>query len=206
MELIHMFLNLVAPPIIFFSLCFFLPPFLCFKFFISLLNSIFATNDLTGKVVIITGDSSGIGEIINFPAHLAYEYASRGACLALCARREKSLEDVAEIAREIGSPDVITVRGDVSKVNDCRNLVEETVSHFGRVDHLMNNAGLSAVCMFEDSDNITNCKHLMDTNFWGSVYTTRFAVPHLRNSKGNIVALASVDAWLPMPTQLLQCN
>ncbi|KAK4846629.1 hypothetical protein QYF36_020063 [Acer negundo] len=193
MELIHMFLNLVAPPITFFSLCFFLPPFLCLKFFISLLNSIFTTKDLTGKVVIITGASSGIGE------HLAYEYASRGACLALCARREKSLEDVAETAREIGSPDVITVRGDVSKVDDCRRLVEETVDHFGRLDHLVNNAGLCAVCMFEDSDNITNFKHLMDTNFWGSVYTTRFAVPYLRNTKGNIVALSSADAWLPMP-------
>lgn len=63
---------------------------------------------------------------------MAYEYARRGACLALCARREKSLEEVADTAREIGSPDVITIRADVSKVDDCRSLVEETMNHFGR--------------------------------------------------------------------------
>ncbi|KAL5795312.1 hypothetical protein ACOSQ2_000132 [Xanthoceras sorbifolium] len=192
MELIHMFLNLVAPPFTFFSLCLFLPPFLCYKYFISFLNSIFSEN-LAGKVVIITGASSGIGE------HLAYEYASRGACLALCARRDTSLEEVADRARQIGCPDVITVRADVSNVDDCRKLVEETVDHFGRLDHLVNNAGLSTVCLFEDSDNITKFKYLMDTNFWGSVYTTRFAVPLLRNSKGKIVALSSADAWLPLP-------
>ena len=192
MELIHTFLNLVAPPFTFFSLCFFLPPLQCYKYFTSLLNSIFSET-LAGKVVIVTGASSGIGE------HLAYEYASRGACLALFARRGKSLDDVADRARQFGSPDVITIRGDISKVDDCRHLVEETVNHFGRLDHLVNNAGICSVCLFEDSDNITNFKSIMDTNFWGSVYTTRFAVPHLRNSKGKIVVLSSSDSWLPLP-------
>ncbi|KAJ0113509.1 hypothetical protein Patl1_01254 [Pistacia atlantica] len=192
MDLIHTFLNLVAPPFTFFSLCLFLPPYLTYKFFISLFGSIFSEN-LEGKVVIITGASSGIGE------QLAYEYASRGACLALCARRERSLEEVADAARDIGSPDVITIRVDVSKVDECRHLVEETVHHFGRLDHLVNSAGISAVCMFEETDDITNFKYIMDTNFWGSVYTTRFAVPHLRCSQGKIVVLSSSASWLPAP-------
>ncbi|XP_024949194.1 11-beta-hydroxysteroid dehydrogenase 1A-like isoform X2 [Citrus sinensis] len=192
MDLINKFLNLVAPPFTLFSLCLFLPPFLCYKFLLSVFNSIFS-EDVSGKVVIITGASSGIGE------HLAYEYARRGACLALCARREKSLEEVADTAREIGSPDVITIRADVSKVDDCRSLVEETMNHFGRLDHLVNNAGISSVAPFEDTVNITDFKQIMDINFWGSVYTTRFAVPHLRYTKGKIAVLSSSASWLTAP-------
>lgn len=128
MDLINTFLNLFVPPVTFFSLCLFLPPYQFYKFFASLFNSLLPEN-VEGKVVVITGASSGIGE------HLAYEYASRGACLALCARRVRSLEEVAETARQIGSPDVITVQADVSKVDDCRRLVDETVSHFGRCNY-----------------------------------------------------------------------
>ena len=63
---------------------------------------------------------------------LAYEYASKGACLALTARGKNRLEEVAEIAREVGSPNVVTVHADVSKPDDCRRIVDETISHFGR--------------------------------------------------------------------------
>ncbi|XP_044494630.1 11-beta-hydroxysteroid dehydrogenase A-like [Mangifera indica] len=192
MDLINTFLNLVAPPFAFFFLCLFLPPYLCYKFFIYLLGTVFSEN-LEGRVIVITGASSGIGE------QLAYEYASRGACLALCARRETSLEEVADRACHIGSPGVITIPADVSKVDECRHLIEETVHHFGRLDHLVNNAGIRAVCTFEETDDITNFKYIMDTNFWGSVYTTRFAIPHLRRSKGKIVALSSSASWLPAP-------
>ncbi|EOY22539.1 Short-chain dehydrogenase/reductase SDR - like 10 [Theobroma cacao] len=193
MDLIHKFLNLVAPWFTFFSLCLFLPPFYLFKFFLATLGSFFSEN-VSGKVVIITGASSGIGE------HLAYEYGRRGARLALTARREKSLQEVADRAHDLGSPDVITIRADVSNVDDCQRLVEETVNHFGRLDHLVNNAGITSVCMFEGAPpDMTNFRAVMDTNFWGSVYTTRFAVPHLRNSKGKIVVLSSANSWLPEP-------
>lgn len=64
--------------------------------------------------------------------HLAYEYAKRGALLALAARREKSLEEVADRAREYGSPDVLVIPADVSKVEDCKRIVGETMDHFGR--------------------------------------------------------------------------
>ncbi|KAL2515057.1 11-beta-hydroxysteroid dehydrogenase 1A [Forsythia ovata] len=123
MDLIHQFLNLVAPPFTFFTLLFFLPPFLFFKFFLSLLATIFS-EDVAGKVVLITGASSGIGE------HLAYEYAKRGACLVLAARRERSLQEVAERARDLGSPDVLVVRTDVSRVEDCRNASKAAIAQF----------------------------------------------------------------------------
>jgi NAD(P)-dependent dehydrogenase (short-subunit alcohol dehydrogenase family) len=63
---------------------------------------------------------------------LAYEYAKRGARLALSARRDTALREVADRARGYGSPDVIIMRADVSKVDDCRRLIDETVNHFGR--------------------------------------------------------------------------
>ncbi|MBA0761749.1 hypothetical protein Gotri_024345 [Gossypium trilobum] len=193
MDLIHKFLNLVAPSFTFFSFVFLLPPIYFFNFFLSILRSVFSEN-LAGKVVVITGASSGIGE------HLAYEYGRRGARLALTARREKSLQEIADRARDLGSPDVIVIRADVSKVDDCRRLVEETVNHFGRLDHLVNNAGINTVFMFEDAPpDMSLFRAIMDTNFWGSVYTTRFALPHLKNSKGKIVVMSSAASWMNDP-------
>ncbi|KAL2492213.1 11-beta-hydroxysteroid dehydrogenase 1A [Abeliophyllum distichum] len=192
MDLIHQFLNLVAPPFTFFTLLFFLPPFLFFKFFLSLLATIFS-EDIASKVVLITGASSGIGE------HLAYEYAKRGACLVLAARRERSLHEVAERARNLGAPDVLVVRTDVSRVEDCRNVVDQTMNHFGRLDHLVNNAGMVSISMLEEAKDVTNFRTVMDTNFWSCVYMTRFAAPYLRNSGGRIIALSSCASWLPAP-------
>ncbi|KAL3642022.1 Polycomb protein sop-2 [Castilleja foliolosa] len=192
MELIHTFLNLAAPPFTFLSLLFFLLPFQIFKFFLSVLGTLFS-EDIAGKVVLITGASSGIGE------SLAYEYAKHGACLVLAARREGSLREVAERARDLGSPDVIIVQADVSKVDDCRRVVDQTMNHFGRLDHLVNNAGVTSIAMLEEIHDVNDFRAVMDTNFWGFVYMTRFAVPYLRNSGGRIVVLSSSASWLPAP-------
>ncbi|OWM68643.1 11-beta-hydroxysteroid dehydrogenase 1B-like [Punica granatum] len=191
-DLIHKVLNLVVPPLSIATLLFLLPPYLFFKSLLSLINSIFSEN-VAGKVVLITGASSGIGE------HLAYVYASRGACLALVARRESRLVEVANRAYWLGSPDVIVIRADVSKVDDCKRFVDETVSHFGRLDHLVNNAGIAPVSRFEDCHDVTKLAPSMDINFWGSAYSSYFAIPHLRQSGGRIVAIASAASWLPVP-------
>ncbi|RDX66409.1 11-beta-hydroxysteroid dehydrogenase 1B, partial [Mucuna pruriens] len=198
MDLIHKFLNLAVPPITFFFLCLFLPPYWTFRFFLFIINSIFPEN-VAGKVVHITGASSGIGEVTITHHHLAYEYAKRGARLAPSARRETALREVADRARDYGSPDVIIIRADVSKVADCSRLVDETLNHFGRLDHLVNNAAISDATLFEEADDITNFRPIMDTNFWGSVYTTRFALPHLKKSRGKIVAMSSADSWMSFP-------
>ncbi|KAJ4843088.1 high-copy suppressor of sly1 defect [Turnera subulata] len=192
MDLIHSFLNLVAPPCSFFALCLFFPPYVFYKSFLYVVYTIFKEN-VEGKVVLITGASSGIGE------HLAYEYARRGACLALVARRQRSLAEVADTAREIGSPDVITIVADVREVDECRRMVEETVNYFGRLDHLVNNAGITGISMLEDIVDITTFRTIMDTNFWGSAYTTRFAIPHLKDTRGKIIAISSASSWLPAP-------
>ncbi|KAK4493570.1 hypothetical protein RD792_006677 [Penstemon davidsonii] len=194
MDLIHKFLNLVAPPFTFFTLLLFLPPFQFFKFFLSVLGTLYG-EDVAGKVVVITGASSGIGE------SLAYEYAKRGACLVLAARRETSLQEVADRARDLGAPDVVVVRADVSKAEDCRKVVDRAMNHFGRLDHLVNNAGVMAVSMLEDIEDVTDFKAVMDINFWGSVYMTKFAVPYLKNSRGRIVVISSSASWLPAPRE-----
>ncbi|CAN1242260.1 11-beta-hydroxysteroid dehydrogenase 1B [Linum perenne] len=186
-----MFLNLVAPPFTFFSLCFILPPYFLLKAFTSAVSFVFSEN-VAGKVVLVTGASSGIGE------HLAYEYASRGAYLALVARREKGLREVVDLALEMGSPQVIMIIADVQKVEDCRRIVTQTINHFGR--SIMVNTKSSFNCINSTEDILTLIlNYEQDTNFWGSAYITRFAIPHLRETAGKIIAIASAASWLPEP-------
>ncbi|XP_050376854.1 11-beta-hydroxysteroid dehydrogenase-like 4A [Argentina anserina] len=192
MKLNHKVLNIVVPLITLTVLVFFLPPFLIYKFlrFIYRLKTI---ENVAGKVILITGASSGIGE------HLAYEYGKRGARLALAARREDRLRGVADKARRLGSPDAIVILADVSKAEDCNRLVNDTVNHFGQLDHLVNNAGVTKIGLFEDCNEFSHLKSIMDTNFWGSVYCTKFAVPYLRKSKGKIVVMSSSATWFSIP-------
>nr|XP_027191300.1 11-beta-hydroxysteroid dehydrogenase 1B-like isoform X2 [Cicer arietinum] len=159
------------------------------------IRTMFSEN-VAGKVILITGASSGIGE------HMAYEYGKRGARLALVARRENRLNEVASKAKFFGSPDVITIPADVSCVQDCKRFVDLTVNHFGQLDHLVNNAGIVPLCLFEDTTDITNFVPAMDINFWGSAYGTYFSIPHLKKFKGKIVAIASSAGWLPAPRMM----
>lgn len=192
MEILQSFLNLITFPLIVISLGLVMPPYIVGRLISFLIRSSKAEN-VQGKVVLITGASSGIGE------HVAYEYAKRGACLALAARRQDRLREVAAKARQLGSPDVIVVTADVSKVRDCERMIDETIDHFHKLDHLVNNAGFIATLLFEDYSDITVTRSLMDVNFWGSVYTTKFAAPHLRRSKGKIAVMASSASWSPTP-------
>ncbi|XP_040385106.1 11-beta-hydroxysteroid dehydrogenase A-like [Oryza brachyantha] len=147
--------------------------------------------DLRGKVVLVTGASSGIGE------HLVYEYAKKGACVALTARTEIALRAVAKTARDLGSPDVLVVPADITKLDDAKRAVEETVAHFGKLNHLVANAGIWSSCFFEEITNITAFQNVIDLNFWGAVYPTYFALPYLKASRGNIVVTSSVAGRVP---------
>ncbi|XP_043694991.1 11-beta-hydroxysteroid dehydrogenase A-like [Telopea speciosissima] len=192
MELIQNLLNLVIPPITVVFLCLILPFFFVFKFIHFILRHIFPEK-MRGKVVLITGASSGIGE------NLAYEYAKKGAYLVLVARREESLRKVAEKAGQLGSPDVLVVPADVSRVDQCKKFIDEAVNHFGRLDHLVCNAGIGSYCAFEDIPDVTNFVPVMDINFWGSIYPTYYAIPHLKRCKGKIIVNASVAGWMTAP-------
>ncbi|XP_072950125.1 11-beta-hydroxysteroid dehydrogenase A-like [Typha angustifolia] len=147
--------------------------------------------DMAGKVVLITGASSGIGE------QLAYEYARRGAYMALVARRKQALHDVALTAQDLGAPDVLVLPADISNPDESKWVVEETVAHFGQLNHLVANAGIGSCCFFEDITNITAFTKVMDVNFWGAVYPTYYALPHLKKNRGNIIATASIAGRVP---------
>ncbi|KAJ4962835.1 hypothetical protein NE237_022774 [Protea cynaroides] len=186
---IHSVLNLVLPLVTFIILCLTFPFLLMFKFIRSILRP---REDLKGKVVLITGASSGIGE------QLAYEYAKEGSYLVLIARREDKLRVVAKKAGQLGSPDVLVILADVSKVDDCKRFIEEAVNHFGKLDHLVCNAGFWSFCGFEEVVDVANLVQIMDANFWGSIYPTYFAIPHLKKSRGKIIVNSSISGTMLM--------
>ncbi|RVW32015.1 11-beta-hydroxysteroid dehydrogenase 1B [Vitis vinifera] len=192
-HLLHKAINLVLTPLVFAIICLILPFLIIFRLVVSI-SSRFSSENMARKVVLITGASSGIGE------HMAYEYAKMGACLALVARRKEKLEAVAARARGLGSPDVLALRADVSNVNDCKRSIDDTINHFGKLNHLVNNAGIGSVCALEEITDITNSGSLMDVNYWGSVYPTYFAIPHLRKTKGKIVVNSSTSALVQPPS------
>ncbi|KAF5792999.1 putative 11-beta-hydroxysteroid dehydrogenase [Helianthus annuus] len=196
MDFVHTLLNLLASMATIGALFFLTPLYTFLKAFCYIYTSI-SKEDVAGKVVLIVGASSGIGE------HVAYEYATRGACLVLAARREKSLGEVAETARSLGAPEAITIPADVSNIDDCKRLIKETINHFGQLNHLVNCAGVTPMSMLEEITDITSITPVMDINFWGYVYMTYLSIPHLRRSKGKIVVIASSASWIPAPRMSL---
>jgi len=147
-----------------------------------------------GSVVAITGASKGIG------AELARQLAAQGAKLVLAARNEKELEAVAEQCRKAGAS-VITVKADVAVERDCQAIVAGAVLAFGRLDTLVNNAGISMWARFEDIQDMSILERIMQVNYMGAVYCTHHALPHLRESKGRLVGVASLAGRTGVPTR-----
>src|SRR5258708_36307655 len=146
------------------------------------------------SVVVITGASKGIG------AELARQLAAQGAKLVLAARNEKELEAVAEQCRKAGAP-VVTVKADVAVERDCQAIVAGAVLAFGRLDTLVNNAGISMWARFEDIEDMSILERIMQVNYMGAVYCTHHALPHLRESKGRVVGVASLAGRTGVPTR-----
>jgi len=148
-------------------------------------------NTLKDKVILITGASSGIGEA------LAIEAASRGAKIMLAARNIEKLRLLAEELQSKGA-EVHFAKADVSREADCENLIAETLKYFQKIDVLINNAGISMRALFNDAD-LKVIKQVMDTNFWGTVYCTKYALPHLLKQKGSVSAVSSVGGLNGLP-------
>ena len=140
---------------------------------------------LKDNVTIITGASTGIGE------ELAYQLAQQGAQLVLSARRLAELNRVAEKARSFGGK-VITVSADVAKSQDCKTIIDAAITEFGRIDTLINNAGMTMWAKFADIKDISMLERIMQVNYMGAVYCTHYALPHLVASKGRLVGVASL--------------
>ncbi|MDP1623818.1 MAG: SDR family oxidoreductase [Bacteroidales bacterium] len=141
------------------------------------------------KVVIITGASSGIG------LALALEFARRGAKLVLASRSGVSDPALYKLSTEI-----LDVRTDVTKESDCEALIQKAIEKFGRIDILVNNAGISMRALFVEVK-LDVLRRVMDTNFWGTVYCTKAAIPYLLESRGSLVGVSSIAGYKGLPAR-----
>lgn len=149
------------------------------------------SNKLNGKTVVITGASSGIG------AAMAREYAAMGAKVVLGARQGDKLEQMCREIEAAGGK-AAWCETDVTKVEDCERLIKTAVDAFGGIDVMICNAGISMRALFDDLD-LSVLHRLMDVNFWGTVYCTKFALPYLQKSKGSLVGISSVAGIHGLP-------
>jgi short-subunit dehydrogenase len=143
------------------------------------------------KVVIITGASSGIG------LACAREFARNGYNIVLAARNTQKLTDIESELLQKGVA-VLSVVTDVSHEEDCKNLIEAAVTRFGRIDVLLNNAGISMRAAFLKVD-LDVLHKLMNTNFWGTVYCTKYALPYLLQTRGSVVGVSSIAGYMGLP-------
>ncbi len=146
------------------------------------------------QVVIITGSSSGIGK------SLAYVFAEAKAQIVLAARNKEKLDNIAEDLKKQFQVNILVVATDVSIEADCQNLIEQTIKVFGKIDILINNAGVSMRALFEELD-LSVIRRLMDVNFWGTVYCSKYAIPHLLESKGSLVGISSIAGYRGLPAR-----
>jgi dehydrogenase/reductase SDR family protein 7B len=146
---------------------------------------------LKNKVVVITGGSSGIGKAC------AEVYGRAGAKIVISGRDAARLEQVVVLlrAQEI---EVLSVYGDVSKEEDVRALIDATINKFGTIHILINNAGISMRALFEELD-LSVIRKVMDINFWGTVYTTKYALPYIIENKGSVIGISSVAGYRGLP-------
>lgn len=144
---------------------------------------------MQNKVVVITGASSGIGKA------LAEKFAAEGFNLVLGARRIDRLE---ALKAQLSGVEVLVVKTDVTSEDDCKNLIDKAIEKFGKINILINNAGISMRASFEDVE-LSVLHRLMDVNYWGTVNCTKFALPHILKEKGSIVGVISTGGYIGLP-------
>ncbi|HEY5807533.1 MAG TPA: SDR family oxidoreductase [Povalibacter sp.] len=142
--------------------------------------------------IILTGASEGIGRA------LAIELATRGARLALAARDRSRLESLAHECRARGG-EALAVAMDVTNPQDCERLVNETVAVFGGIDVVVHNAGITMWSRFDALEDLGIFQRLMDVNYHAPVRLTSLALPHLKKSRGLLVAVASLAGLTGVP-------
>jgi len=151
-------------------------------------------NTFHNQVLIVTGASSGIGR------SLAIQFAKQGAKVVLAARNESALNEVAKSCSEVGGIPYI-VPTDVGEQKQCKHLVEKTIEKFGQTDVLVNNAGITMWAYFDRMQNLSSFEEIMRVNYLGAVYCTHYALPHLKQSKGQLVAVSSLAGLNGVPTR-----
>lgn len=152
-----------------------------------------------GKVVWITGASSGIGEA------LAVRMSARGSTLVLSARNESELQRVASLCREAGASDVLVLPLDVSKHDSMEAAAQQVLAQFGKIDLLINNAGVSQRSFCVDTD-FDVYRQMMDINVLGQIALTQAVLPAMiARGEGHISVTASVAGKVGAPLRTGYC-
>lgn len=146
-------------------------------------------DQIQGKVVVITGGSDGIGKA------LVELYLNKGAKVATCAR---NYEKLYQLQSAHTGKQLFIHAADVSKEMDCRGFMDAVIKEFGTIDILINNAGVSMRALVADVD-LDTIRRVMDINFWGTVYCTKFALTHIIKNKGTIVGVSSIAGFRGLP-------
>ena len=141
------------------------------------------------KIVVITGGSDGIGKA------LTGVLLKQGAKVASCGRHQNKLDS---LVNENPNLPLFTMLADVSKEEDCKNFINASIEKFGGIDVLINNAGISMRALFKDTD-LATLKNVMDINFWGTVYCTKYALDSVIKRKGTIVGVSSIAGYRGLP-------
>ena len=151
---------------------------------------------IQGKVVIVTGASSGIGEAT------ALEFGREGARVVLAARRVDRLEALARQIHSLGTgAETLVVESDVSKLEDIQALIDQTLTRFGRIDVLVNNAGFGRLDWLENLDPTKDIEAQFNVNVLGVVQTTRQALPvMIKQRSGHIISMGSMASLVATPT------
>lgn len=142
-----------------------------------------------GKTVVVTGGSDGIGKA------LTELLLNAGANVATCARSRQKLDALE--AEQPGRP-LFTVTADVSIYENCQNFINTTLAKFGRIDILINNAGISMHAELKDAD-VSVFKKIMDINYLGTVFCTKLALESIIAHKGSIVGISSIAGYRGLP-------
>jgi short-subunit dehydrogenase len=141
------------------------------------------------KVVVITGGSEGIGRA------LVDTFLQQGAKVATCSRKYDKLYS---IQRAYPGKPLMIYTADVSMEQDCQQFIEAVIQSFGTIDILINNAGVSMRSLVEEVE-FETLRKIMDINFWGTVYCTKFAMPYIMANKGSIVGVSSIAGYRGLP-------
>ncbi len=146
---------------------------------------------MRNKVVIITGASSGIGKA------LAETFARRGCKIVITGRNEERLNNTYQEFFQKGYP-CYAIQADHSLEEDNKRMADEVIQHFGRIDILINNAGISMRALFNDLDPEV-IRKVMDINFYGAVYATKYCLPHIIKQKGSVIGISSIAGFRGLP-------
>ncbi|MBX2944382.1 MAG: SDR family oxidoreductase [Cyclobacteriaceae bacterium] len=143
------------------------------------------------KVVVITGGTSGIGKA------LAHEFGRHGSKLVITGRNKHDLDEAVAELKQAGV-EVTGINADVSKEEDNKRMAEEAIRTYGTIHILINNAGISMRASFEDVQ-LDVVKKVMDINFYGAIYATRYCLPEIVKNKGSIVGISSIAGYRGLP-------